>query len=167
MVILLNNIQSHYSSFFETVEMPYRLDSSFCQRRHKAVLSNCSRRVQNLDTQKLEGRMSDLSASSGSISQPPTRRSDPEANLFRTAPRHSSTAGGQRIEFRISTHRRIYWWRKFGCPELLCEDAEAEDVSRLSLRSDDLHLRHGSCEDTIKTAGFCRRSPGLAEEFVQ
>ena len=50
--------------------------------------------------QKLEGHRSDLSASSGSISQPLTRRSEPEANLFRVAPRHPSDAGGQETNFQ-------------------------------------------------------------------
>ena len=72
----------------------------FCQQRHKELSVYCTRRAQDFSVQKLEGHRSDLSASSGSISQPLTRRSEPEANLFRIAPRHPSNAGGQETNFQ-------------------------------------------------------------------
>jgi hypothetical protein len=77
----------------------------------------CSPRAENLDEQKLEGHISDLSASPGSISQPLTRRSEPEANLFWIAPRHSSTAGGQKLNFQDQQALEDMWVEEIWVPQ--------------------------------------------------
>ena len=127
----------------------------------------CTRRAQDFGVQKLEGHGSDSSLSSGSISQPSTRRSEPEANLFRVAPRHSSTAGGQEINFQDQQPQEDMFGRKFGCPGLLCDDAEAEVICSMSPWSGGLQLRYGTGEDTSEMHCGCRRTPVPVDEFVR